>query len=204
MDLSGAVMSGYRVYEYMIVLNPQEELQNRVVGIINDFNKEFNPTVRLGGKPNLLLAQFFGYEMREERIINRLKTIALSYPPFKVELKDFGSFPTHTIFINVTSKVSMQNLIKLIRSESQRLMTINDETKPYFPSEAHITIARKLKPWQYEKGWLEYSNKHFTGRFIANSMLLLKRQMGESRWQVAEQLEFKNMPIVTKQGDLFG
>jgi len=204
MEISGTVMPGYRIYEYMIVLNPHEELQNKITGVVNEFNKGYNPSVKLGGKPNLLLAQFFAYEMREERILNRLNTIALSYPAFKVELKDFGSFPTHTIFINVTSKVPIQNLIKLIRSESQRLMTINDETKPYFPAEAHITIARKLKPWQYEKGWLEYSNKHFTGRFIANSMTLLKRPVGEIRWQAAEQFEFKNMPIVTKQGDLFG
>lgn len=28
--------------------------------------------------------------MKEERIVNHLKRIAMGYPPFKVELKDFG------------------------------------------------------------------------------------------------------------------
>ena len=44
--------------------------------------------------------------MMEERIVNRLKNVSMGYHPFKVELKDFGSFPSHTIYINVTSKVT--------------------------------------------------------------------------------------------------
>ena len=156
------------------------------------------------GKPNLALVHFFNYEMMEERTNNRLKNISLAYPPFKVELKNFGSFPTHTIYMNVISKLPIQSLVKEIRTQCQRLMTPNEETKPHFILEPHIKIAQKLKPWQYEKGWLEYSKKHFTGRFIANSMLLLKRSEIDSHWQIAERFDFKNMPVLTKQGDLFG
>ena len=204
MDLKGVTMPGYKVYEYLLVLNPHEELRNRITEVRKEFSKEYKMTTGTGGRPNLALVHFLNYEMMEDRIINRLKNIALAYPPFKVELKNFGSFPSHTIHINVVSKVPIQNLVKMIRSESQKLMTINDETKPYFILEPHITIGRKLKPWQYEKGWLEYSNKHFTGRFIADSMLLLKREEKGFPWQIAERFEFKNLPIATKQGELFG
>jgi hypothetical protein len=74
--------------------------------------------------------------------------------------------------------------------------------------EPYIAVARKLQPWQYEKGWLEYSNKHFTGRFIADGMLLLKRPASETdgprmKYQVVERFQFQNLPVVTKQGDLF-
>jgi hypothetical protein len=74
--------------------------------------------------------------------------------------------------------------------------------------EPHIPVARKLLHWQYEKGWLEYSNKHFTGRFIADGMLLLKRLAGDAgslrmKYQVVERFQFQNLPVVTKQGDLF-
>jgi len=83
-------------------------------------------------------------------------------------------------------------------------MKLNDDNKPHFIMEPHLTIARKLQPWQYEKGWLEYSNKHFTGRFIADSMLLLKRPVGEMKYQIAERFQFQNLPVTTKQGELFG
>jgi 2'-5' RNA ligase len=145
----------------------------------------------------------------EERIVNRFKMIAMGFHPIKVELKDFGSFPSHTIYINITSKIPIQNLVKEIRHEAQRLLKLNEENKPHFILEPHMTIARRLQPWQYEKGWLEYSQKHFTSRFIADGMLLLKRPIDESdsyrmKYNVVGYFEFQNLPVTTKQGDLFG
>jgi 2'-5' RNA ligase len=195
---------GYRVYEYLLVLSPHEELWNKILKIKEEFAEKYQSDHARWGKPHLTLVNFVQYNMMEERIISRLKTIAMGYPPFKIELKDFGSFPSHTIYINVMSKVPVQNLIKEIRSEGQRLMKLNDDNKPHFIMEPHLTIARKLQPWQYEKGWLEYSNKHFTGRFIADSMLLLKRPVGEMKYQIAERFQFQNLPVTTKQGELFG
>jgi 2'-5' RNA ligase len=203
MDLTGITLPGYRVYEYLLVLNPHEELRNRIMQVKKEFHEEYK-TPNTGGRPQLALVNFVQYEMMEERIINRLKAIAMGYPPFKIELKQFGSFPSHTIFINVTSKVPVQSLVKLIRTEAQRLMKLNDDNKPHFILEPHLTIARKLKPWQYEKGWLEYSNKSFTGRFIADAMILLRRPVGEMKYSVVNRFEFQNMPVTTKQGDLFG
>jgi len=124
-------------------------------------------------------------------------------PAFKIELKDYGSFPSHTIYINIMSKIPIQNMVKQVRTEAQRLMKLDDDNKPHFMLEPHLTIARKLVPWQYEKAWLEYSNRHFTGRFIADSMLLLKRRVGEKAYQIAQRFELQNLPVQTKQGELF-
>ncbi len=202
MQLTGITLPGYRVYEYLLVLNPHEELRNKIMQVRKDFQESFQSVA--GGQPQLLLANFLQYEMIEERLVNRLNVVAMSYPPFKVELKDFGSFPSHTIYINVTSKVPVQGLVKEIRRETQRLMKLNEENKPHFILEPHLTIARKLKPWQYEKGWLEYSQKSFTGRFIADSMVLLKRPVGEMKYKAVMRFEFQNLPVSTRQGDLFG
>ena len=195
---------GYRVYEYLLVLSPHEELWNRVMKVREEFAGSYKTEYARWTKPQVTLASFLQYGMMEERIINRLKTIAMGYPPFKVELKDFGSFPSHTIYINVTSKLPIQQLVRAIRTDAQRLMKLNEDNKPHFIMEPHITVARKLKPWQYEKGWLEYSHRHFTGRFIADSLTLLKRPAGEMKYQVAERFAFQNLPVTTKQGDLFG
>ena len=67
----------------------------------------------------------------------------------------------------------------------------------------YTSIARKLKPWQYEKAWLEYANAHFTGCFIADSMLVLKRPAPGGNYQILKRFEFQNLPVATKQGSLF-
>ena len=85
------------------------------------------------------------------------------------------------------------------------------ENKPHFMNDPYIMVARKLLPWQYEKGWADYSHRHFSGRFIADGMLLLKRKLTLSpdgnisvgKYQIVRRFEFMNLPVATRQGELF-
>ena len=194
---------GYRLYEYLLVLSPHEELWNRIMKLKENFAAKHESDFARWGNPHITLASFLQYEIKEARIINHLERIAMGYRPFKVELKDFGYVPPHMIYINIESKLPVQNLVKEIRTGSTELMKLNDGTKPHFIMEPHITIGRKLKPAQFEKAWLEYSNSHFTGRFIANGMTLLKRPVDEMKYHIAAKFDFQNLPVATKQGELF-
>ena len=87
---------------------------------------------------------------------------------------------------------------------TKHLMKMDTDNKPHFLTESfYMPVARKLKPWQYEKAWLAYSHKHFTSRFIADEMILLKRMVGERNWVVSNRFKFENLPVATKQGELF-
>ncbi len=212
--------------EYQLILSPHEELCNRIQQIKATFNQTYQTppgtagattSSRGGGgaKPNLTILRFTQLALMEERIVQRLRTIAMGYCPFKVELKDFGSLPTHSIFIQVNSKLPIRGLVKEVR-DLQRLMKLDAAHKPYFVEEPNLLIARNLLPWQYEKAWLEYSQKSFTGRFIADAMLLLRRRSnngpsddsrarlrGDKAWQIVERFAFQNLPVNTRQGELF-
>jgi 2'-5' RNA ligase len=193
---------GCRINEYMLVLNPHEELRNKIAKVRNEFSEKYKNSAALTGKPHLALVRFTQLEMMEERIVNRLKVVGMGFQPFRVSLKDYGTFPSHTLFINVTTKLPINNLVREVR-EAQRLMKLDNEHKPHFIDEPFIAIGRRLLPWQYEKGWLEYSHRQFTGSFIADNMLLLKRRLGDKSWQIAQRFEFMNLPVTTKQGELF-
>jgi 2'-5' RNA ligase len=196
-------MPGYRLNEYMLVLSPHEELRKKIMGIRSAFSEKYKCPQAIWGKPHLMLARFTQYEMMEERVMHRLKTVAMAFHPIKVELKDFGFYPSHSIFINVLSREPIKELIREIR-EAQRLLKPDNEHKPYFTDDPHMMISQKLLPWQYENGWLEYSHRHFTGRFIAEDMLLLKRKPGGKAWQIIDRLAFQNLPVAIQQGELFG
>ena len=193
---------GYRYNEYRLIINPHEDLRNKIIQVKKEFAEKYKAPIAIYSKPHITLVNFVQFDMMEERVVNSLKAIAMGHPPFKVELKDFGSYPSHTIYINIESKQQVQNLVKELKS-AQRLMTINKDNKPHFLDNPNITIAGKLSPWQYEQGWLEYSNRHFTGRFIADSMLLLKRKVGDKPYQIAHRFDFLNLPVTTRQGELF-
>jgi len=193
---------GYQQQQYLLVLRPHEELWNKISRVKEEFANAYQAPLSKTLRPHLALASFTAWAMNEEKIVWRLQQVAMGITPTKIELSDYGSYPSHTIFINVTSKLPVQHLVCQVK-EVQRLMRTTPGHEPLFLTQPHIAIARKLKPWQYEKGWLEYSRKQFTGRFIADHMLLLKRAQGSSAYQILKRFEFQNLPIVTKQAVLF-
>jgi hypothetical protein len=194
---------GYRLIEYMLVLSPHEELRKKIGQLKYEFASVYKSPQAVWAKPHMMLARFSQYAMMEERILHRMKSIAMGFYPVKIELKDFGSYPTHSVYIKVVSREPVRDLIREIRGV-QRLLKPDAEHKPYFTDDPHILIANKLAPWQYEASWQEYASRPFTGRFIAESMLLLKRIPGEKVWQIVERLAFQNLSVSTRQGELFG
>jgi len=190
---------GYRVYEYLLVLSPHEELWNTILKLKENFAVKYQTDFARRSKPHVTLANFLQYEMKEERVMKFLTRIAMSYLPFKIELKDFGSEPSHTIRINVENKLPIQQLVKEIRIEGTTFLTINDDLKPYFINDPHITIGRKLTSRQYKKAWAEYSKARFTGYFIAEEMTLLKRPADELKYVIAARIKFESLPVELKE-----
>jgi len=196
-------MPSYNTYIYLLVLSPQGMLREKIMDIKDAFARNYSHPFARSIKPHLTLIQFMQRGLAEEKIVARFKTIAKAQAPIKIELKDFGNFPSHTIFINVTSKVPLMNLSKNLR-EAQSLLKYAPGDKPFFLTEPHLTIARKLVPWQHEKAWIEYSNSSFTGRFMADKMTLLKRKVDHNSYEHVADFEFMSEPQEAVQGSLFG
>lgn len=201
-NLPPAYVKSLRVNEYMLVLDLPEPLRDKITKVKQHFYESYQAPTARGGRPNIGLVKFFTWDMMEEKVINRLDLITMATKPFKVELQDYGSIPSHTICINISTTVKITELVKELKT-AQRLMRADPQREPHFMNEQNIPVARKLLPWQFEKGWLEFSHRQFSGRFIADAMLLLKRREGEKAYQIVKRFEFQNLPVATKQGALF-
>ncbi|MBO9620058.1 MAG: 2'-5' RNA ligase family protein [Niabella sp.] len=188
---------------YLLLLEPGEELSGRIRQEKQLFYDKCKAEEAIRGKPHITLVSYTQYEGAEERILKKFRNTAVAWSPFCVELMNYGSFPSHTIYINVVSRTGIQQLVKSIRTEMQALLKLDNDNKPHFILEPHITLARRLKPWQYESGWLEYSNKNFRGKFIAAQMTLLKKTEPDDPYQVVERFEFKGTPVLARQTALF-
>jgi len=203
MKLKGHTLPGYTVYEYFLILSLPLPLQQEILELRKRFVAEYNPWYTIKGKPSLALAHFLQYEEFEERILLVLKKLADASPPLLLTLKNFASFPSHTIYINPVSNDPLQALIKGIQSGGKQVMRINEKTKPMFMSEPHISIARKLSSEEYEISWPKYRDAHFDSEFHADEMILLKRPQGVKSWTLARRFEFLNLSVSPRQGELF-
>ena len=199
--MQSAILS-YATAEYLLVIEPHEALRSEIIQVKKYFADTYDCPVAAMGKPNITLCRFQQYEMIEQRIMHRLQLIATAHASFIVELHDFGSFPTHSIYINVTTKTQIVELVKALRP-MQHLLKIDKDRKPHFITEPFVTVARKLLPWQYEKGWLELSHTHFSGRFVADHVLLLRKREGEKRYEMIRKFTLLNVKVSSKQGELF-
>jgi hypothetical protein len=198
----GVKLPGYAENEYLVVIRPNDDLYERLMAEKNSFAEKYNAAASTFGKPYLTLVRFTQVQMGEERIIRQLRSIAAGCAPIKLELRNYGSYPTHSIFINLTSKTRITAVVRQLRG-AQRLMKCQGQT-PHFITEPHFVIARKLNPVQYENAWREYAQLSFDARFIADKLLLLKRKPGLSSFLPVDEFVFMDKPVQAKQGALFG
>jgi len=195
------ILPGYEVNDYMLVLSPHKDLWEKIMKIKEAFADEFDASIARATHPQVTIAIFKGLTMNEERLKQRLSAIAMGMEAFKVEIRGFGSLPSHTIFFNVTSRQPIQGLIKELKTA--RSMLRLEKENPLFIDDPHIKLAMKLKPWQYEQAWLKYSNVDFTGKFMADGMELLKKPEGEKGFYLLKKFKFTNELVTTMQGELF-
>lgn len=190
------------INEYLLIVQPHEDLYNKIMLIKQAFAQKYDCPLAAYTKPYITLINFVQWAMQEQKLINRLKNIVATSNPFLIAINGFGSFPTHTIYANIQTK---NNLISLVKSMKpvQSILTLDAKNKPHFITEPHLTIARKLLPWQYEKAWLEYSNTAFTASFMVNELVLLKRQIDIKKYTIATSFPLLNKPDVSVQTTLF-
>src|SRR3982750_2018375 len=128
MDTLNIQLPGYNLQEFVLVLQPHEELWNKLLKVKTEFASQYNNPSATKLKPHIALVNFTTWSMMEDRIVQRLHAIAMGIAPFKIELQDYGSYPSHTIFINVTTKLPVQDLVRQIK-QVQRLLKASDDNK---------------------------------------------------------------------------
>jgi 2'-5' RNA ligase len=197
------IIPSFELNEYLLVLTPHEALAKEITSIKKQFAETYNNNNAVHSRVQIMLGKFYHYTATEQRLVSRLNAVMSRISSFSVELEDFGSLPTHTIYLNVKTKNRIHDIVKQIK-EAKILLSLSKEHKPFYPEDPYITIARKLVPYQFEKGWLEYSNTHFRGSFMANQLTLLKFDARAERYTQVHKFNFLNQQVDVKQGNLFG
>ena len=196
-------IADYAISEYRLVIAPHALLAQEINAIKKKFASTYDCSSALSNQlPNILLARFEQFEVTEKRILHRLELLAAAHPAFMVELNGFGSEPTHTIYINLGTKTQIISLVKSFRS-IQSLLTMDKDHKPHFITEPTVTIANKLLPWQYEKGWLELQHTHFSGMFLVNQLIMLRKRKNGNAFEIIKKFSFLNEKNFIRQGELF-
>ncbi len=194
-------LPGHQIYEYLLVINPHEELRHKIEKKRLLLTEKYHIQQPQTGRPHVSLVRFSALKMTEQKIIDRLHWIAMAEKPFVVELQDYGSYPMHAIFIKIANQPRVLQLIKNLK-QARRLMKSGGED-PHFIQDPQIALAGRLPKEKYLEIMREYLHKKFTGRFMADAFLLLRRATNEKHYQIVRRFEFQCLPVNAAQGVLF-
>jgi 2'-5' RNA ligase len=194
-------LPGLHVYEYLLVIDIPAALRERIEEQRAVLAEKYNIIQPQVGRPNVSLARFSAVKMKEERIIQRLQAIAQDEKPFVIDLQDFGSYPMHAIFIKIANQQRVLQLIKKLK-QARRIMKTEKED-PYFLQDPNIVLAGRIQKENYIEAIKEYPHKKFSGRFLVNSFLLLKRAGDEKKYTLVKRFDFQSLPVSAGQGVLF-
>lgn len=194
-------LPGHRVYEYLLVIDPHEELRQKIEKNRQGLMEKYHLHQPPAGRPHVSLVRFTAIQMMEEKVIQRLQLLAMAEKPFVVELQDYGSYPMHAIFIKIANQPRVLQLIKSLKQARRLMKAAGDD--PHFLLDPNIALAGRIPKEKYLEAMKEYLHKKFTGRFVADAMLLLRRPANEKRYQIVRRFEFECLPVSTAQGVLF-
>ena len=105
MNLTSFHKNAIPLNQYLVILSPDVAVSDKLLQLKEGFAKEYNFSRILSSKPHITLVKFVQSNLAEERILNRIENIISTQSPFQVRLTDFGSFPTHSIYINITQQM---------------------------------------------------------------------------------------------------
>lgn len=191
-------MKQLNLHDYLLIISPNSDVQQKIMEIKKSFAEKFECPTAMYSKPHITLLRFLQLQMQERKIIAKLQSIIETASSFRVIINGFESFPSHTIYTNVETKSKIVELVKSLRP-LQPLVKLDKWNRGHFITEPHITIARKLLAWQYEKGWLEYEHADFKTSFMVNEVLLLRRPMEGKGYTIAAKFLLLNKQIVTTE-----
>ena len=194
-------MTGYQKHEYLLVIDIPEVLRHKIEKARQDLMEHYHISQPKTGRPHVGLVRFAVLQQMEEKIISRLQQITMAQQPFIIELSGFGGYPMHSVFIHIGTHEKIKQLVKACK-EARPLFKANGE-KPHFLDDPVIPLAARMDKDIYITAMKEYTNKHFSGRFVASSVLLLKRKEKNERYRILKSFELEDLPVGIKQGALF-
>jgi 2'-5' RNA ligase len=176
---------------YYIGILPSQEVQETVLAIKQDLQRQFGLKHALKSPAHLTLQMPFRMNQKREKEIKYvLESSINNRSTFEVNINGWDHFDNRVIFLAVNQqkrlKKEFDHLQEILRSEFK--LPEEKLTRKFHP---HITIAhRDLIPVLYAQVWKYVQNIEFLSSFTVNNYSLLKHN-GAS-WEVLCSICFPN------------
>ncbi len=161
---------------YFIGIIPPSPIFEQILEYKHHFRDDFQSKASLHSPPHITLHMPFNWkDGKEVELIDSMQRLSSSLFPVTVTLKNFGSFPPRTIFIQVIPSETLDQLQFRVRQFCKKELGLFNADYRDLPFHPHLTVAfRDLKKPMFVKAWGEFKDKIFVAEFIIDRICLLK------------------------------
>lgn len=178
-----------RVYEFLIVINLPDSINDYVEGLKDEFYERFGFFPSRNSKPHITISKFPLLEKRPDTIISFLKRSFHGLSPFRIELNGFDSFlSSRVIYLNVEDLPDLDKL-------KAPFNYIREDFKPkkYFhvlKDKPHVTIVRGLRSGIFDEVVEDYLLRTYENSFIVDELKVLRREnLGDGKYTNYEHID---------------
>ncbi|HXB06363.1 MAG TPA: 2'-5' RNA ligase family protein [Puia sp.] len=161
--------------EYLLVIYPYGELQEKLLDEQQQFSTEYGLQVPVRNRPHITVAAFQAREPMEDTLIRWIQRICNRYRSFTLTLNNFSGFPPHTIYVRVQDPQPFRELMQQLRAIDDFIRS-NDCPPMNLIGKPYLSIAGGLTEQVYNKAMPDYSRKDFHESFPVDQLVLLKRE----------------------------
>jgi hypothetical protein len=166
------------LYEYRLVMQVDAALNEKLVTLKREFYFEYDVTNRSPSTdntpPHITIACFFAREEMEGTFIRWLQRICSQCRSFPVTLNNYSGVPEHTIHLRVHELTHFNAFVQQLEPVNAFIMACSSRLRvvnyPYLP------VATELPADVYAHAIMNYSQQTFHETFMANELILLKRE----------------------------
>ncbi len=194
---------GSRHAEYLLVIYPGGEMEEKLLGEQKQFSDDYAVSVR--NKPHITVASFVAGEVMEETLIRWIQRICTAYRSFDLTLNNYSGFPPHTlkpaepacpsgqtlavsrecanfsgeripgtIYLRVQDPHPFTQLMQQLRAIDEFIRS-SGCPPVNLVSRPFLSIAGGLTEQVYNKAMPDYSRRTFHDTFHVRELILLKR-----------------------------
>ncbi|MBS1565800.1 MAG: 2'-5' RNA ligase family protein [Bacteroidetes bacterium] len=170
----GKLVTGQGLQEYALVVCPDAEVCKQMEIIEQQFYIEYGVKPAPERRPHIRVAGFQAQEVMEETLIRWIERICARQRSFSVTLNNYSGFPPHTIYLRVLDPRPFVSLGRELRAVDE-LIRSSWCPPAHLVSKPYLGVATRLPEQVYEQAMPQFARKTFHASFMANELLLLKK-----------------------------
>jgi len=182
---------------YKLTIPLPDHIEELVMQFRREIAQRYRSVAALKPMGHMSLQESFVYDDRMlADMQNKLAEVFDHTAPFRVELENFGAFPSHTIFVAIRNFFPFMQLRDRLYRHLGR-----DNAMPAIVSSGaitpHITVAyRDLAPEAFELAWSDFCQREFNEHFTATAAHLMEHR---GKWRTLRVFPFQNLPFSATQ-----